>query len=103
MGAFPQETLTAGAETRSKAYADLGSGIRASRSANVPDPLVGVGFQLGGAEPVERGDAPSGAGYKVLCAHAVRPYVNLYIHASKTTRFRREDQNLFLSHSTLLT
>ena len=53
-GAFPQETLTAGAETRSKAYADLGSGISASRSANVPDPLVGVGFQLGGAEPVSR-------------------------------------------------
>ena len=44
MGAFPRETLTAGAETRSKAYADLGSGIRASRSANVPDPIVGVGF-----------------------------------------------------------
>ena len=62
MGAFPRETLTAGAETRSKAYADLGSGIRASRSANVPDPIVGVGFQLGGAKPVSRGNVPSGAG-----------------------------------------
>ena len=42
MGAFPRETLTAGAEVRSRVYADLGAGIRAYRSANIPDPYVGV-------------------------------------------------------------
>ena len=84
MGVFPRETLTAGAEVRSRAYADLGAGIRAFRSANAPAPYVGVADNSPERSRSSGGMSPQAQDNKT---YARMPYTNPYIPISNAIIF----------------